>query len=149
MSVERSEEVMRRWIAEVIVEQKFEVIDEIAAEDMHDHSQLKPGRDGMWKHAREFITMVPNPKVVIHEIVANEDTVIGAWHWHGKVVSELFLGVQPTGHEQQCNVFSCFKLCDGLVIDYRAMGDGLDGHRNIDRSIVFTDWTYLPDMGQR
>jgi hypothetical protein len=30
MSVERSEEVMRRYIAEVISEQKLEVIDEIA-----------------------------------------------------------------------------------------------------------------------
>ena len=36
MSVERSEEVMRRYIAEVIGEKKLEVIDEIAGEDMFD-----------------------------------------------------------------------------------------------------------------
>ena len=54
MSVERPEEVMRRYIAEVIGEQKLEVIDEIAAEDMFDRGQPKPGRDGLWKHVRDF-----------------------------------------------------------------------------------------------
>ena len=69
MSVERSEEVMRRYIAEVIGEKKLEVIDEIAAEDMFDRGQPKPGRDGLWKHVRDFLAIVPDPKVVIHDIV--------------------------------------------------------------------------------
>ena len=46
MSRERCEEVMRRYLAEVLGERKLEVISEIAAEDMVDHSQPEPGRRG-------------------------------------------------------------------------------------------------------
>jgi predicted ester cyclase len=141
MSVERSEEVMRRYIAEVIGEQKLEVINEIAAEDMFDRGQPKPGRDGLWKHVRDFLTIVPNPKVVLHEIVANEDTAIGIWHWRGTPVAEFF-HIQPTGREVRCNVASHFKLRDGLLVEYRAFGDGLDGHRSADYSGAFSGWTY-------
>ncbi len=42
MSRERCEEVMRRYLAEVLGERKLEVISQIAAEDMVDHSQPKP-----------------------------------------------------------------------------------------------------------
>ena len=125
----------------MIGEQKLEVIDEIAAEDIFDHSQPKPGRDGLWKHVRDFLTIVPNPKVVIHEIVANEDTAIGIWHWRTTPVAEFF-NIQPTGREVRCNVASTFKLREGLVVDYRAFGDGLDGHRSADYSRALIDWNY-------
>ena len=141
MSVERSEEVMRRYIAEVIGEKKLEIINEIAAEDMFDRGQPKPGRDGLWKHVRDFLAIVPDPKVVIHDIVANEDTAIGIWHWRGTPVAEFF-NIQPTGREVVCHVASHFKLRDGLLVEYRAFGDGLDGHRSVDHSRAFSDWTY-------
>ena len=45
MSRERSQEIMRRYLNEVLIQRKLDVIKEIAAEDMWDHTQPKPCRD--------------------------------------------------------------------------------------------------------
>ena len=31
---------------------------------------------------------------------------------------------------------------NGLLVEYRAFGDGLDGRRSVDHSGAFSDWTY-------
>tara|TARA_Y100000310_G_scaffold345457_1_gene465205 strand:- start:4015 stop:4440 length:426 start_codon:yes stop_codon:yes gene_type:complete len=116
MSRERSEEVMRRYLTEVLMERKLEVIDEIAAEDMWDHTQPGPGRDGLVRHAGGFLEMLPEIRIVINHIVANEDTVVGIWTWVGTPRSE-FMGI-PLGSEVECNVTSIFKIADGLLADY-------------------------------
>lgn len=47
MSRQRAEEVMRRYLTEVVAQGKLELIDELAAEDMVDHTQAIPGRAGV------------------------------------------------------------------------------------------------------
>ena len=116
MSRERSEEVMRRYLTEVLMRRKLEVIKEIAAEDMWDHSQPKPGRDGLEKHAGGFLAHIPDVKIVVNHIVANEDTVVGIWTWQGTPEGE-FLGI-PAGREVEACVASIFKIRDGLLVDY-------------------------------
>ena len=116
MSRERSEEVMRRYLTEVAMEGKLSVISEIAAEDMLDHSQPEPGRDGLERHVSGFRALIPDVQIVINNIVADEDEVVGIWTWCGKPVAE-FLGV-PAGNEMECKVASLFKLRDGLIVDY-------------------------------
>jgi predicted ester cyclase len=116
MSRERCEEVMRRYLTEVLMERKLEVIKEIAAEDMWDHSQPERGREGLEKHAGGFLAGIPDVKIVINHIVASEDTVVGIWTWHGTPVGE-FLGI-PAGREVECRVASIFKIRDGLLADY-------------------------------
>lgn len=116
MSRQRSEEVMRRYLTEVVMEGKLAVISEIAAENMWDHTQPEPGRDGLEKHVSGFRDLVPNVQIVINNIVADEDEVVGIWTWRGTPVTE-FLGVQ-LGSEVECKVASLFKLRDGLIVDY-------------------------------
>lgn len=87
MSRERSEEVMRRYLTEVLIERKLEVIKEIAAEDMWDHTQPKPGREGLERHAGGFLALVPDIQIVINHIVADENTVVGIWTWRGTPVA--------------------------------------------------------------
>ena len=116
MSRERSEEVMRRYLTEVLMERKLEVINEIAAEDMWDHTQPGPGREGLVRHAGGFLQLLPKIQIVINHIVADEDTVVGIWTWRGTPVSE-FMGI-PLGSEVECNVTSIFKVADGLLVDY-------------------------------
>ena len=116
MSRERSEEVMRRYLTEVVMEGKLDVIREIAAEDMWDHTQPERGREGLERHVRGFHDMVPGVRITINEIVADEDKVVGIWAWRAKPVTP-FLGVQP-GEEVECKVASLFKLRDGLLVDY-------------------------------
>ena len=117
MSRERCEEVMRRYLGEVLIEGKLEVIKEIAAEDMWDHTQPTPGREGLERHAGGFLAGMPGIKIVINHIIANEDTVVGVWTWHAKPAAEFF-GI-PAGREVECRVASIFKIRDGLLADYQ------------------------------
>ena len=137
MSRERCEEVMRRYLAEVLGERKLEVISQIAAEDMVDHSQPKPdpsqpepGRKALERHAGGFLAAVPDAQIVIDHIVAGEDTVVGIWHWRGTPVVEFF-GVPPTGREVENRTASIFKLRDGLLVDYTHISDGLSTVRQM------------------
>ena len=116
MSRERSEEVMRRYLTEVVMEGNLAVIQEIAADDMWDHTQPGPGREGLENHVRGFRAMVPDVKIVISDVVADEDKVVGIWTWRARLAMP-FLGV-PSGDEVECKVASLFKLRDGLLVDY-------------------------------
>ncbi len=116
MSRDRCEEVMRRYLTEVLIERKLEVIKEIAAEDMWDHTQPKPGREGLEKHAGGFLAARPKIEIVINHIAADEDTVMGIWTWRNMEEAE-FMGI-PGGREIECRVASIFKIRDGLLVDY-------------------------------
>ena len=107
---------MRRYLTEVVMEGKLAVISEIAAEDMWDHTQPEPGRDGLERHVSGFRDLVPDVKIVINNIVADEDEVVGIWTWRATPVAE-FMGV-PLGSEVECKVASLFKLRGGLIADY-------------------------------
>ncbi len=107
---------MRRYLNEVLIERKLEVIKEIAAEDIWDHTQPKPGREGFEKHAGGFLAARPNVKIVINHILADEDTVVGVWTWWNVEEAE-FMGI-PGGREVVCRCASIFKIRDGLLVDY-------------------------------
>ena len=47
MTQQRSEEVMRRYLTEVVAQGKIELIEQLAAEDIVDHTQTIPGRAGL------------------------------------------------------------------------------------------------------
>ena len=108
---------MRRYLAEVLGERKLEVISQIAAEDMVDHSQPEPGRKGLERHAGGFLAAVPDAQIVIDHIVAGEDIVVGIWHWRGTPVVEFF-GVPPTGREVETvprASSSCVMACSSTT----------------------------------
>jgi len=116
MSRERNEEIMRRYLNEVLIQKKIEVIKDIAAEDMWDHTQPKRGRDGLEKHASGFLAHIQNLRIVINHIVADNDTVVGIWTWCGTPLTQ-FLGI-PGGRELECRVTSIFKIRKNLITDY-------------------------------
>ena len=116
MGRERCEEIMRRYLNEVLIEGKLEVIKEIAAEDMWDHSQPKPGREGLETHAGGFLRFIPDVQITVNHIIADEDMVVGIWTWRGNPVGD-FAGI-PQGREIECRVASVFKIRDGLLADY-------------------------------
>ena len=117
MSRERSEEVIRRYLTEVLQERKLEVIKEIAAEDMWDHTQPGPGREGWERHAGGYLESLPDVEIVINHIVGGEDEAVGIWTWRGTPVGEM--GSLAPGRELECNCCTILKLRDGLVIDYQ------------------------------
>ena len=88
MSPQRSEEVMRTYLAEVVGKRRYELIPQLAAEDMIDHTQPVKGRQGLVNHVQNFHRTFPDVTIQIKRIVAGENdasTGIGV------------LGLQGTG----------------------------------------------------
>jgi predicted ester cyclase len=116
MSRNRCEEVMRRYLMEVVIERNLTVIEEIADPNMRDYTQKEPGREGLVRHVTGFHALLPKVEIEINEIIADEDKVAGIWTWRGEVAFE-FLGI-PVGREVKAQVVSLFRLSEGLIIDY-------------------------------
>jgi len=123
MSRDRSAEVMRRYLTEAVIEGKWEeVIPEIATEDMWDHTQPEPGREGLKNHVSGFRALMPDVKIVVNHIIADEDKVVGIWTFRATPAAE-FMGF-PLGSEVECNVVSIFQLRDGMIVDYQLIAAG-------------------------
>ena len=116
MSRERCEEIMRRYLTEVVMEGKLEVIKEIAAEDMVDHVHPTLGREGLERHAGGFLAGAPKKEIFIEQILANEDTAVGLWGWRGTFEREI-QGI-PAGTKVECRSASVFTVRDGLLVYY-------------------------------
>ena len=126
MSQARCEEVMRTYLTEVLDKRRFELIPEFAAPDMVDHTQ--PGTRGpaaLDAHARGFCDNIPDLKIEVVRIFANEDTAVGLWRWHGNPK-------EPNGYSAGGNpvsprfIGSVFEFKDGMLVDYRAFVDAVD-----------------------
>ena len=121
MSKERCEEVMRLYLTEVGQQGKLELLEEIAAEDMVDHTAvaagLGTGRAGLEGHVRYFRQCFPDLQVTIERIIASQDEVVGVWRARG-THSEFLFGVPATGKVIEWTNASIFRLKDGKIIDY-------------------------------
>ncbi len=124
MSRERSEEVMRRYLTEVVAQGRYELIEELAAEDMVDHTQTTPGRAGLEHHVRGFRESRPDVEVHVERIIASDDEAVGIWTWRATHSHQMF-GVQATGRTVERRVASVFRLKDGMLVDYEVFADAL------------------------
>jgi steroid delta-isomerase-like uncharacterized protein len=134
MTQQRSEEVMRRYLTEVVAQGKIELIEQLAAEDMVDHTQTIPGRAGLVNHVRSFRERYSNPEVHVERIIASDDEVVGIWRWRTTHSGEM-LGVPATGKTVDVRVASIFRLKDGMLVDYEVVADFLGAVRQMGAQI--------------
>ena len=113
-----------------MIQCKLELIPELAAEDMVDHSQTIPGRAGLVKHAREFLEGRPDVEIEVEHIIAAEDSVVGIWSWRATHTHKMF-GVPATGKVVEIRVASVFQLRDGMLVDYEVFADLLSPLRQM------------------
>ncbi|MYJ74771.1 MAG: ester cyclase [Gammaproteobacteria bacterium] len=130
MSRQRAEEVMRRYLTEVVGEGKLELIDELAAEDMVDHTQTIPGRAGLVAHVKSFRERNRDVELNVERIIASDDEVVGIWTWRATHSTDMY-GVPPLGAKLEVRVASIFRLRDGMVIEYEVISDALTGFRRM------------------
>lgn len=130
MSQQRSEEVMRRYLTEVVALGKLELIDELATEDMVDHTQSIPGRAGLVAHVKSFRERNRDVELTVERIVASENEVVGIWTWRATHSTDMY-GVPPLGGKLEVRVASIFRLRDGMLIDYEVISDALTGFRRM------------------
>ena len=60
MTQKRSAEVMRTYLEEVVGKRRLELIPQLAAEDMVDHTQPVRGRQGLVNHVENFHRTFPD-----------------------------------------------------------------------------------------
>jgi len=121
MSTE-SYRVMERYLTEVAIEGRLEVIDELAQPDMVDEANAAfggpAGRAGLVAHVKGFRRHVRDAELKVHRIVAGEQEVMAWWSFRGTHAGP-WLGREPTGNRITGTVFSFFELRGGLVSRYR------------------------------
>lgn len=103
---------MRRYLEEVVGDGKLELIPELAAEDMEDHSSDIPGRAGLEAHVTRFRQCIPDVEMTVLRVIASFDDVVGVWRWRGTHSAELF-GVPATGRALDVTIASIFKMRQG------------------------------------
>lgn len=129
MSMQSCAEVMRRYLTEVVALGKIDLLDELAAEDMTDHTAIAagfgPGRTGLVKHVRYFRQVLPDVRVTVERIIASPDEVVGVWRARGTHSAELF-GVPATGRTIEWTNASIFRVRDGKIVDYTGVWGALE-----------------------
>ena len=83
MGKERTEEVMRLYLGEVLGKRRFELIPEFTALDMVDHTSQLLGPAALDAHARGFCSNIPDAQIEIEIVFATDDASIGIWRWQG------------------------------------------------------------------
>lgn len=122
MSREHNEQIMRTYLEEVLVNERLDLIPEIANEDMIDEVTAgaggPPGRDGLVAHVNSFFNSFSDRKITIRRIVANDDEVM-AW-WTGDGIPTGNPGAVVSGRESlTAHAFSFFDIRDGKISRYR------------------------------
>ena len=104
---ETNKAIVRRYIEEVINQNKIELIDELFAPDMRDR-------------VRGFLTSGDNAFPAAHEeikdIVAEGNTVMARWNFTGTHQGPFF-GVPATGKSIEMIGFAVYYLENGQIVD--------------------------------
>ncbi|GAA5059501.1 putative ester cyclase [Thermocatellispora tengchongensis] len=121
--------VARRFYDEVVSQGKLEVLDEIVADDAHDHatpsgSGLRSGRAGFVEHVTWLRGAVEGVTATVTDTVAEGDRVVVYWTIDGVQRGEVF-GVPPTGRRFTGQSISTITFRDGRIVDYAVLPDRL------------------------
>ncbi len=138
-SAERSAEVMRLYLSEVVAQSRIELLPELAAEDVVDHTALEAGwgrgRAGLEKHVLYFRKVVPDLELKLERVIASSDEVVGVWRVRGTHSAPLF-GIDVTGKPIEWTNASIFRLRDGMIVDYSGVWGSLEAVEKMGVPIV-------------
>ena len=125
MSKQRAEEVMDKYLTQVLGQRKFELIPEFAGADMVDHTQSIRGPAALDAHARGFCDNIEDLEIDVVRIFATDDTAVGIWRWRGSQTNPM--GYSASGKRVAPTfIASIFTFEDGMLVDYRAFVDAMD-----------------------
>ena len=125
MGIERTEEVMRLYLGEVLGKRRFELIPEFTALDMVDHTSQLLGPAALDAHARGFCSNIPDAQIEIEIVFATDDASIGIWRWQG--TPQQHMGVSADGKViDPTRVASIFQFKNSMLSDYRPFVDAVE-----------------------
>ncbi|HLC30794.1 MAG TPA: ester cyclase [Dehalococcoidia bacterium] len=117
---EENKTLLRRFHQEVLNERKLEVIDQLCAPDIVDHS-APPGSPPGMDWARQMISMLfaafPDMKLTTEDLVAEGDKVVARYTMKGTHRGE-FMGVAPTGKQISVSGMEILRFARGKVMEH-------------------------------
>ena len=110
--------VARRFPEEVATERDLDLIDEICAEDVVDHSPLgeTSGREELKEQIESLRTAFEDFSATVEDIVAEGDTVAMRVLLRGRHTG-AFMGVEPTGREFEVENAVFTRIEDRKIVE--------------------------------
>ena len=127
MSVEENKAVIRRLFDEVFNYQNFDVLDELVAEDVVNHSATEEHRYGIegFRHVMEWgAALMPNGRYELIDMIAEGDKVACRVLVSGTQEGEVF-GIPPTGKRFTAEHVHWHRVADGKLVERWAVRDDL------------------------
>jgi hypothetical protein len=126
--IDRCAYVMRTYLERVVQHGEIDLLPEIAAEDMVDHSARMAGwgagRAGLLGHVNWFRATIKDPKVTIHHLVAGRESDAAVAYWSATgILTGPFFGREADGQPATSVATSWFWLRDGMLVEYKAVAD--------------------------
>jgi steroid delta-isomerase-like uncharacterized protein len=126
VSKEENKQIIRRYFEEVLNGGKVDVLDDLAAEDYHEHNPF-PGQGtgrGWLKERARTLGKALSSHLTMDEIVAEGDTVVVRWTNEGTQVGE-FYGIPATGKSFKHSGVGFYRIDDGRMAEHVEVVDML------------------------
>lgn len=134
--MDENKRIARRFPEEVATEGRVDVIDEICAEDVVDHSPMGvvEGRDALKAQVEGFREAFEGFTATVEDAIAEGDTVAMRVRLSGTHEGPV-LGIEPTGRSFEVENLVFTRLANGRIVERWVQPDmlGLLGQLGIER----------------
>jgi steroid delta-isomerase-like uncharacterized protein len=121
MSTNENKAIIRRWIEEAWNKGNVNVADELyaadfKAKDSNDPTKILHGPEGIKQYVIETRIAIPDIRFTIDHLVAEGDTVVGAFTIRGTHKGSLF-GIPPTGKTAVFSAVDIWRFEKGKIVE--------------------------------
>jgi steroid delta-isomerase-like uncharacterized protein len=125
MSVETNKAIVRRYFAQILNEQRHDLVEEFLTEDIVLHgSGLAPGLDVVKQWLTTFATAFPDGHQGIEDVVAEGDRVVARTTFTGTHQGEI-QGIPATNKLVSIPSITIFRMDNGKIAEGWLVSDSL------------------------
>jgi steroid delta-isomerase-like uncharacterized protein len=117
LSIATNKAIVRRYVEQVLNEQRHDLVDEFLTEDIELHgSGLLPGLEVVKQWFTKFATAFPDGYTTIEDMVAEEDRVVARITFNGTHQGEM-QGNPATGKSVSIPSITIFRMDNGKIAE--------------------------------
>jgi len=125
MSTETNKAIVRRYIEQVLNEQRHDLAEEFLTDNMELHgSGLTPGLEVIKQWHTMFAAAFPDGHTTIDDVVAEEDRVVARTAFNGTHQGEM-QGIPATGKSVSIPSITIFRMDNGKIAEGWLVSDNL------------------------
>ena len=122
---QENKDIVRRFLTELQVDKRLEVVDELVSEDFIGHTAEVIGREQLKQVAADNLAAFPDMELTIEDQVAERDMVYTRYTARGKHEG-TYRGVAATGKSVDFTVVGIHRLTGGKIVEGWRILDRLD-----------------------